>query len=85
MNKEDIIRKITSRKFIGAVAAFVVSLLVILGVISVDKKEEIYALIMMGGTIVAYIIGEGITDIAHAKQPIEEIEYEDGDEQWKAE
>lgn len=82
MTKQDIIRKLTSRKFIATVAMFVVTLLVALGVISIDKKEEIYALIVMGGTIVAYILGEGITDIAHATQQIQEIEYEeDGDEQ----
>lgn len=81
MTKEDIIRKLTSRKFIATVAMFVVTLLVALGVISIDKKEEIYALIVMGGTIVAYILGEGITDIAHAGQATQEIEDEDGDEQ----
>lgn len=83
MTKQDIIRKLTSRKFIATVAMFVVTLLVALGVISIDKKEEIYALIVMGGTVVAYILGEGITDIAHAGQATQEIEYEDedGDEQ----
>lgn len=81
MTKQDIIRKLTSRKFIATVAMFVVTLLVALGVISIDKKEEIYALIVMGGTVVAYILGEGITDIAYAGQATQEIEDEDGDEQ----
>ena len=81
MTKQDIIRKLTSRKFIATVTMFVVTLLVALGVISIDKKEEIYALIVMGGTVVAYILGEGITDIAYAGQATQEIEYEDGDEQ----
>lgn len=81
MTKQDIIRKLTSRKFIATVAMFVVTLLVALGVISIDKKEEIYALIVMGGTVVAYILGEGITDIACAGQATQEIEDEDGDEQ----
>ena len=79
MTKEDIIRKLTSRKFWVAIAMFVVTLLVLTGVIRVEQKEEVYTLIILGGTAVAYILGEGFTDMAHTPTQIEE--YEEGDEE----
>ncbi len=65
MTKEDIIRKLTSRKFWVAIAMFVVALLSLTGVIKVEDKTDIYQLIILGGTCVAYILGEGLTDITH--------------------
>ena len=64
MNKEDIIRKLTSRKLWMAVALFVSGVLVAVGK---DKStaETISGLIMQGASVIAYIIGEGLADSAH--------------------
>lgn len=54
-------KKLTSRKFWMAVANFVTMLIVY--ITSGDKSpERIYSLIMAGGTMVAYIVGEGYAD-----------------------
>ena len=54
-------RKLTSRKFWMAVALFVSGLIV---TICKDKSqaEAISGLIMQGAAVIAYIIGEGLTD-----------------------
>ena len=64
MTKNDIIRKLTSRKFWAAVALFVSGLIVAFGGES-DKAETISGLIMQGAAVVAYIIGEGLADASH--------------------
>lgn len=58
-------RKLTSRKFWMAVAGFVTGLLVALGK-STETAETVAGLIMAGAAVIAYIIGEGLTDAAHA-------------------
>lgn len=60
-------RKLTSRKFWLAVIGFVTALLV---AFNVDKLtvEQVVAIISALGTLVAYIIGEGMTDAAHIKE-----------------
>lgn len=60
-------RKLTSRKLWFAVAAFV-TMLIIYFTGDAEKAEKISAIIMAGGTVVAYIIGEGLAD---SKQPSE--------------
>ena len=61
MNKEDLIRKLTSRKFWLAVAAFVTGLL---AAFKVDGEtiETISGLIMAGAAVIAYIVAEGLVD-----------------------
>ena len=61
MNKNDIIRKLTSRKFWLAIAAFITELIVAL---KGDAKtaETISGMIMAGATVIAYIFGEGLID-----------------------
>ena len=74
-------RKLTSRKFWVAVAEFVSMLLVAFGK-GEDTAVQITALIMAGAGVVAYIVGEGMTDAASAAKdeynfiegPKEEIE-----------
>lgn len=66
-------RKLTSRKFWVAVASFVSMLVVAFGGAE-SQAAEVTALIMAGAAVVAYIIGEGLTDAAKAKT---EIELED--------
>lgn len=54
-------RKLTSRKLWIAIANFVTMLIVF--IMSGDNSpERIYSLIMAGGTMVAYIVGEGFAD-----------------------
>ena len=66
-NKIDWKRKLTSRKFWLAVIGFVTALLV---AFNVDKLtvEQVVAIVSALGTLVAYIIGEGMTDAAHIKE-----------------
>ena len=74
MTKKDIIRKLTSRKFWMAVALFVSGILVATG--HKDKSEMVYGLILQGAAVVAYILGEGLTD---SKNVGEYEEYEEDD------
>lgn len=65
--KNDIVRKLTSRKLWMAVALFVSGILVATGK---DKAtaEMVSGLIMQGAAVIAYIIGEGLADAAHADE-----------------
>ena len=63
MTKEDIIRKLTSRKFWAAVVGFVTGLLIYFGR-SEAETAQIGALIMSAASVIAYIIGEGLIDAA---------------------
>ena len=63
MNKIDWKRKLTSRKFWAAIATFVSMMIVALGG-GEDYAKHITALIMAGAAVIAYIIGEGLTDAA---------------------
>ena len=75
MTKKDIIRKLTSRKFWMAVALFVSGILVATGHTQ-DESKMVYGLIMQGAAVVAYILGEGLTDSKHVG---EYEEYEEDD------
>nr|DAS68392.1 MAG TPA: holin [Caudoviricetes sp.] len=59
-------RKLTSRKFWVAIIGFVTTIMIAL---NIDKMtvEQVAAIISAMGTLVAYIIGEGLTDAAHIK------------------
>ncbi len=86
MTKEDIIRKLTSRKFILALAMFVFSILCLTGVIPIEVQESWKYIAIGGATIIAYIVGEGATDIFSMlfknKEDAEEYEeYEEGEEE----
>ena len=59
--KIDWVRKLTSRKLWMAITGLIVGLLTLNGV-DADKTEKIGGLIMMGASVVAYIIGEGLVD-----------------------
>ena len=56
--------KLTSRKFWAAVALFVSGIMTAVGKRS--EAETVGGLIMQGAAVVAYIIGEGLTDYANA-------------------
>ncbi|MCI9135326.1 MAG: hypothetical protein HFI31_14255 [Lachnospiraceae bacterium] len=65
MKKIDWTRKLTSRKFWAAVVGFAAPLMTMLQV-SENTAVQVTALIMAGGTLISYIIGEGLTDAAAA-------------------
>ena len=59
-------RKLTSRKFWAAVVGFVTPLLIAFGASS-EVQTQVAAVIMGGGTLIAYIVGEGLVDAAGAR------------------
>ena len=69
MTKEDFIRKITSRKLWMAIAGLVTGILLYLGKPEAEV-EQIGGLILAAGSVVAYIIGEGLIDAAGANTPV---------------
>lgn len=69
MTKDDIKRKLCSRKFWAAVVAFVTGLLIYFGK-SEAEATQIAALIMAGASVIAYIIGEGLADAAGAQADV---------------
>lgn len=75
------VRKLTSRKLWTAVASFVSMMIVATGGTE-NTATQITALIMAGASVVAYIIGEGLTDAANtgAEIGIEVEESEDNEE-----
>lgn len=63
MSKNEIIRKLTSRKFWVALIGFITPLLLAFGVAENDVAQ-ITAIIMAGADVMAYIIAEGMADAA---------------------
>lgn len=64
------VRKLTSRKFWAAVASFISMMIVATGGTE-SIAMQATALIMAGASIVAYIIGEGLTDLANTEREID--------------
>ncbi len=73
MKNIDWVKKLTSRKLWTAVASFVSMMIVATGGAE-STATQITALIMAGASVVAYIIGEGLTDATN-KGIGEGIEY----------
>lgn len=76
--------KLCSRKFWMAIIGFVTGLLTYLGV-GVEQAEQIGSLILMGASVLAYVIGEGLADAAHAGNTVivpgfDDDEYPDDEE-----
>lgn len=59
------VRKLTSRKLWAAVASFVSMMIVATGGAE-TTAAQVTALIMAGASVIAYIIGEGLTDASNA-------------------
>lgn len=59
-------RKLTSRKLWTAIGSFVSMMILATGGTE-STATQITALIMAGASVVAYIIGEGLTDSAHTE------------------
>lgn len=64
--KIDWTKKLTSRKFWVAIIGFITPLLIGFGMAE-ESVTQITSIIMSGGTLVAYIIAEGMTDAAKPK------------------
>lgn len=59
------VQKLTSRKFWAAVVGFVTPVMIAAGA-GDNQITQVTAIIMGGATLIAYIIGEGMTDAANA-------------------
>ena len=64
MKKDDIIRKLTSRKLWVAVAGFVSGLIVAFDG-DAETAEIISGLILQGAAVLGYLVAEGLADAAH--------------------
>ena len=64
MNKETVIRKLTSRKLWLAVIGFVTPLLLAFGVTE-SATAQVVAIIMAGADVLGYILAEGIADASN--------------------
>lgn len=60
-------QKLTSRKFWAAVITFITSILVAF-VVPDLIIEQVVAVITAGSAMIAYIIGEGLVDVARVKK-----------------
>ena len=65
MTKQDLIRKLTSRKLWLALAGFISGLIVALNG-EPTTAETVTALILSGASVVGYILGEGLADSGNA-------------------
>ena len=80
MKKIDWVRKLTSRKFWAAVVGFVTPLM-IAGGAQENAITQVTAIIMVGATLIAYIIGEGLTDAANVENSATHLIETQNDEQ----
>jgi len=71
--------KLTSRKFWAAVVGFVTPLLLTTGM-DQNHVAQVAAIITAGGTLIAYIIGEGLVDAAREGKE-EHLYLEDPDDE----
>ena len=67
MSREELIRKLTSRKFWLAVAAFVTELIIAFKG-DAELAETLSGMIMAGATVIAYIVGEGLVDAGNTEK-----------------
>lgn len=61
MDKKDLIRKLTSRKFWVALVGFITALLLAFNV-DAGSIEQVASIIMSFGSLIAYILAEGWAD-----------------------
>lgn len=61
------IQKLTSRKFWAAIVAVITCVCVIFGVSEITT-EQVTALVMAVGALIAYILGEGFVDAQRVKK-----------------
>ena len=80
MNNINWAKKLTSRKFWAAVVGFVAPIMIAAGATD-NSVTQVTAIIMGGATLIAYIIGEGMTDAANSGTKTEAIIGENTDKQ----
>ena len=73
MKKEDIIRKLTSRKLWLSVASFVSMLLVAQGRAQ-SEAAQVAALIMAGASVIGYALAEGLADASRTDDTFDQID-----------
>jgi hypothetical protein len=61
MNKQDIIRKLTSRKLWVSVASFVSMLVIAFGA-GESVATQVSSIIMAGASVLGYLLAEGLVD-----------------------
>ena len=66
MDKETIIRKLTSRKLWVAVAGFIAGLIVAFDG-DAETAETVSGLILQGASVLGYLLAEGLADAGHAE------------------
>jgi len=76
MAKIDWRSKLTSRKFWMAIVGFISGILMAFKV-DAQTVETISGVVMAGASVIAYIIGEGLADAAHAGEMVIELEDDD--------
>jgi hypothetical protein len=76
MKKEDIVRKLTSRKFWAALIGFVTAIMTAAGAPE-NEATQVASVIMAGGVLIAYILGEGMVDAARTDGVIDLTDIED--------
>lgn len=76
MSKENIIRKLTSRKFWLAVVALVTGLLAAFKV-DASTIETVSGIIMSAAAVVAYIVAEGMVDAGNTSPTVIVQQIED--------
>lgn len=64
INKDDIIRKLTSRKLWLSICSFVTLILTAKG-LGENEAAQIASIIMAGATVLGYVLGEGLVDAAN--------------------
>ena len=75
MTWSDIVRKYTSRKFLAMVAGLITAIAAVNGT-EAGQPEPIMSLVVIGASVVAYIIGEGLVDVNRVT-PAEVVEAVD--------
>lgn len=61
MKREDIVRKLTSRKLWMSIASFISMLMVFYGSTE-SEAAQVAALVMAGATVIGYVLSEGLAD-----------------------
>ena len=82
MTKQDVIRKLSSRRLWMSIASFVSMLIVALGH-SESQATQITSLILAGASVLGFVIGEGLVDSASASSstaPVDTAFEEQDDE-----
>ena len=79
MTWNDILRKLTSRKFWAAVALFVSGLYTAFGG-SKENANTLVGCIMQGAAVLGYLLAEGLTDAAYTNGVLDVIEEDEEEE-----